>query len=254
MALEYLGQHLDGGLQNAELHLDNHWDWEKGYFISTALNGTWEGLREPFEIYPGVVVPAGRAGAAGWPSLRAAWADAGVEGVIGWVKLTGHEGVEYELELHDRVVGLGGSLLMQQHQIRSVVLNATGQLMPRLKAEQWEPKAALLARTAQEQRVSALRQSDRVNEWLDELLPTANDGETVEERRSLLATGPILYDGALAIRTRRLLLLAENLTADEALSWNLVEKVVDPAELDDATLELARLDLERPDHAPGLER
>lgn len=140
---------------------------------------------------------------------RAAWADAGVEGVIGWVKLTGHEGVEYELELHDRVVGLGGSLLMQQHQIRSVVLNATGQLMPRLKAEQWEPKAALLARTAQEQRVSALRQSDRVNEWLDELLPTANDGETVEERRSLLATGPILYDGALAVRTRRLLLWLE---------------------------------------------
>ena len=29
--------YLDGsGLQNAELHVDNHWDWENGYFISTA--------------------------------------------------------------------------------------------------------------------------------------------------------------------------------------------------------------------------
>jgi hypothetical protein len=55
-------ENLDGGLQNAELHLDNHWDWENGYFISTALNGTWEGLREPFEIYPGVIVPPGEWG------------------------------------------------------------------------------------------------------------------------------------------------------------------------------------------------
>jgi uncharacterized protein DUF5916/cellulose/xylan binding protein with CBM9 domain len=54
---------LDGsGLQNADLHVDNHWDWENGNYVSTALNGTWEGLHEPFEIYPGVVVPAGRHG------------------------------------------------------------------------------------------------------------------------------------------------------------------------------------------------
>ena len=52
----------DSGLQNAELHADNHWDWENGYFISTAINGTWEGLVEPFEVYPGIVVPAGRHG------------------------------------------------------------------------------------------------------------------------------------------------------------------------------------------------
>ena len=36
--------YLDGGLHNAELHVDNHWDWENGNFIDTALNGTWEGL------------------------------------------------------------------------------------------------------------------------------------------------------------------------------------------------------------------
>ena len=36
------------GMQSADLHVDNHWDWENGYYISTAVNGTWEGLEEPF--------------------------------------------------------------------------------------------------------------------------------------------------------------------------------------------------------------
>jgi hypothetical protein len=54
--------YLDGGLQNAELHVDNHWDWENGNFVSAALNGTWDGLREPFEVYPGIVVPPGEHG------------------------------------------------------------------------------------------------------------------------------------------------------------------------------------------------
>jgi len=55
--------YLDGGgLHDAELHADNHWDWENGNFISTALNGTWEGLDRPFEVYPGVIVPPGRHG------------------------------------------------------------------------------------------------------------------------------------------------------------------------------------------------
>jgi Domain of unknown function (DUF5916) len=55
--------YLDGrGLQNAELHADNHGDWENGNRIDTALNGGWDGLLRPFEIYPGIVVPPGRHG------------------------------------------------------------------------------------------------------------------------------------------------------------------------------------------------
>jgi hypothetical protein len=54
--------YLDGGLNAAEMHLDNHWDWENGYRIDTALQGSWEGFREPFEIYPGVIVPVGEHG------------------------------------------------------------------------------------------------------------------------------------------------------------------------------------------------
>lgn len=51
-----------GGLLDAELHVDNHWDWENGNFVTIALNGTWDGLRVPFEISPGIVVPAGNHG------------------------------------------------------------------------------------------------------------------------------------------------------------------------------------------------
>ena len=52
--------YLDGGgLQSAELHVDNHWDWENGNYITTTLNGAWEGLKEPFQIYPGIIVPPG---------------------------------------------------------------------------------------------------------------------------------------------------------------------------------------------------
>ena len=54
--------YLDGGLLNAELHVDNHWDWENGQYITVALNGTWDGLRAPFEVYPGLIVPAGEHG------------------------------------------------------------------------------------------------------------------------------------------------------------------------------------------------
>ena len=54
--------YLDGGLSNAELHIDNHFDWENGNRIDTAINGTWEGFRTPFQIYPGVIVPVGEHG------------------------------------------------------------------------------------------------------------------------------------------------------------------------------------------------
>ena len=36
--------YLDGGLNTAEFHLDNHWDWENGYRVDTALQGLVGGL------------------------------------------------------------------------------------------------------------------------------------------------------------------------------------------------------------------
>lgn len=41
-------------------HIDNHIEWRNGYEIHTGVNVTREGVFEPFEIFPGVVVPIGR--------------------------------------------------------------------------------------------------------------------------------------------------------------------------------------------------
>ncbi len=52
---------FDGLQETATLHLDIRWDFEKGTgFNASGLNVQYEGLREPFEVYPGVVVPAGQ--------------------------------------------------------------------------------------------------------------------------------------------------------------------------------------------------
>jgi hypothetical protein len=51
---------FDGLQETATLHIDSRLDFENGYGItSTALNVQYEGLRRPFEVYPGVIVPAG---------------------------------------------------------------------------------------------------------------------------------------------------------------------------------------------------
>jgi hypothetical protein len=40
-------------------HMDMHWEWRNGYEVHTGVNLTQEGVRAPFEIYPGVIVPPG---------------------------------------------------------------------------------------------------------------------------------------------------------------------------------------------------
>jgi hypothetical protein len=48
------------GFQESELiHLDVHVDWENGSHFSPATNITLEGLKEPFEIHDGIVIPPG---------------------------------------------------------------------------------------------------------------------------------------------------------------------------------------------------
>lgn len=49
----------DGFQESGFLHVDNHWEWKSGLEIHTGTNFTREGLREPFEIAGGVVVPPG---------------------------------------------------------------------------------------------------------------------------------------------------------------------------------------------------
>jgi len=51
---------FDGLQETATVHIDGRWDFENGYQLSSAaLNIQYEGLRKPFEVYPGVIVPAG---------------------------------------------------------------------------------------------------------------------------------------------------------------------------------------------------
>ena len=49
-----------GQVESDWIHLDNTMEWRNGFWASTALNLTTEGVFEPFEIFPGVVVPAER--------------------------------------------------------------------------------------------------------------------------------------------------------------------------------------------------
>ena len=40
-------------------HIDNHIEWRNGYEVHTGMNLSLEGVFEPFEIFPGVIVPSG---------------------------------------------------------------------------------------------------------------------------------------------------------------------------------------------------
>ncbi len=41
------------------LHVDTHWEFKSGYEVHTGVNFTHEGVKEPFEISDGVIVPPG---------------------------------------------------------------------------------------------------------------------------------------------------------------------------------------------------
>ena len=50
---------LDGFQETGFMHLDNHWQFRDSTEIHTGMNLTREGVRTPFAIYPGIVVPPG---------------------------------------------------------------------------------------------------------------------------------------------------------------------------------------------------
>ena len=58
--VSYRGYWKPGGFQESGfLHVDNHLEWKSGWEAHTGINFTREGVLQPFEIYPGVVVPPG---------------------------------------------------------------------------------------------------------------------------------------------------------------------------------------------------
>ncbi len=50
---------FEGFQETGRLHVDNHFEWRSGAEVHTGINFTKEGVVDPFEIYPGVVVPQG---------------------------------------------------------------------------------------------------------------------------------------------------------------------------------------------------
>jgi hypothetical protein len=48
-----------GFQETGYVHLDNHWQFKDSTEVHTGMNLTREGLRVPFEIYPGIFVPPG---------------------------------------------------------------------------------------------------------------------------------------------------------------------------------------------------
>ena len=50
---------LDGFQETGYVHLDNHWQFRDSSEVHTGMNLTREGVRTPFEIYPGVIIPPG---------------------------------------------------------------------------------------------------------------------------------------------------------------------------------------------------
>jgi len=48
-----------GFQESGFLHVDNHWEWKNGYEFHTGINFTREGVKTPFAIFPGIVVPRG---------------------------------------------------------------------------------------------------------------------------------------------------------------------------------------------------
>ena len=50
---------LEGFQETQFIHIDNHTEFRNGATVQTGMNLTTEGVTEPFEISPGVIVPAG---------------------------------------------------------------------------------------------------------------------------------------------------------------------------------------------------
>jgi hypothetical protein len=50
---------FDGFQETGHVHIDSHWQFRNAYEIHTGMNLTHEGVREPFQIYPGIFVPPG---------------------------------------------------------------------------------------------------------------------------------------------------------------------------------------------------
>lgn len=145
-----------------------------------------------------------------------------VDDVVDFIVITSPEGKQYQVEFPERVVTLGESMLNGQRQIRSALERIA--LVPAMKQPEWDRWAFKLAQLAREIRTGYARVEEEVHEWMDEYRRDAVDCEQ-ELRADHLRTGPILYEGRLAVRTRRLKMWVESNFALELSSKELGRKL-----------------------------
>ena len=151
---------------------------------------------------------------------RALWRSVQVEHVDDWFKLVTLSHATFVLELADRTVEMGADLLNKQSQVRSLILNHTSVLIPSMKAPEWARFTQQLVILAREQREGHLRGKDEVADWLEDLQMNAQE-YPIERRMSALVSGPIFYQGRVAIRTRNLLYWLEQEGAGQFTSHEL---------------------------------
>jgi hypothetical protein len=115
---------FDGFQETGRLHAGSHWEWKNGYGAETGFNAIREGVTQPFEIFPGVVVPTGiyeevegrwivNTNQAAWLSLRLTFTHGGFFGGhrLGWipqVKLRLHETFSVDLNWDRNDIDLPG--------------------------------------------------------------------------------------------------------------------------------------------------
>ena len=76
---------LDGFSESRFIHIDNHFEFANGAFFQLpGFNITGEGLKEPFEIREGIVIPAGTYNNLDWQFRANTNLSAPLSGSIGW--------------------------------------------------------------------------------------------------------------------------------------------------------------------------
>ncbi|HUF76183.1 MAG TPA: DUF5916 domain-containing protein, partial [Longimicrobiales bacterium] len=76
---------FDGFSESRFIHIDNHFEFANGAFFQLpGFNITGEGLKQPFEIRPGIIIPAGTYNNLDWQFRANTNQSAPLSGSIGW--------------------------------------------------------------------------------------------------------------------------------------------------------------------------
>lgn len=133
---------------------------------------------------------------------RAVWRQLGIDNVVDWIQLSGTGEADFQIELPDRIVSVGGALIGGYGKIRDILNTAHAGLIPRMQLSKWDRYAQQLAQLAREETVGALRQSETLEEWIEEYGAGAIDYPLGPRHTALNAARPILYEGKIATRLR----------------------------------------------------